>query len=407
MPAQKPEEVFKKIDPVRPTAPQSSANPFSYNPFTGPLFEPVTMGSVGKAASSLGNLLNPFSSAQRLAASAGGAIGTAAMGLATGQIPLMGRTSGDRGVAAVAPQLPSGAMGTGFDVYSSKPTMAPSAPTKFPYGSALGPSIYSQTPTATTLTTGVYSPVPMGQSFTGLNPAEKTGYIPFAGGGRAEVGLGGTNVRYPSNLGLMGGNIASGKIAPLPLEQISPMTSISRIEGGPASMNIAGPITAEAQGRQAIQTPRGTIYATAGQQQALGARTTAYEGRTPEQQQALLAQMRRTGAGMAKTMTEFAESRGPRFAPMAAPQGLYGQQLTGLFPQSKEVMPQSTNQATPSFASSSFGSGSITRPSQYSNERAEQRKQIRQLSEQYGLQRPLSRQIENQYRQRFSSMGFM
>lgn len=90
----------------------------------------------------------------------------------------------------------------------------------------------------------------------------------------------------------------------------------------------------------------GTISATPQQLANLNARTTAFEGRTPEQQQALLAQMRERGAALAaqqtETMKTFAESRGARFAPMPAPQGRFGQPLTGLFPQSKEAIAQRT-----------------------------------------------------------------
>jgi hypothetical protein len=57
--------------------------------------------------------------------------------------------------------------------------------------------------------------------------------------------------------------------------------------------------------------------------------------------------------------------------------------------------------------STGFGSGSITRPSQYSNSRAEQRKRIRQLADAYGIPRPFSRGVENQYRQEFSRMGLL
>lgn len=88
----------------------------------------------------------------------------------------------------------------------------------------------------------------------------------------------------------------------------------------------------------------GTISATPQQLANLNARTTAYEGRTPEQQQALLAQMRQNGGRIAaqqtETMKNFAEGRGARFAPQPAPQGRFGQPLTGLFPQSIEGIAQ-------------------------------------------------------------------
>ena len=349
MPAQKPEKAFPKVTAPQPAAKPAATQPF-YNSFTGPLFEPVTTDSAGRALSSINSLLNPFASAQRFAASAGGAMGTAARGLATGQIPLMGRASGDRGVAAAIPQFPSGAIGTG-DAYPTTPQTAASAPTKFPYGHPLGPSIYSQAPTAATLTTGMYSPVPLGQSFAGINPAERSNYIPYGGGGTATMGLGGVDVNYPSRLGLMGGNIASGAISPLPVQTqqslaagLTPLAQSSMgIEGGPISLRgataMTAPVTAAQQGRTAIQTPRGTIYATGAQQQALNARTTAYEGRTPAQQQALLAQMRERGAAIAanraETMRTFAAERRanpqtyttPLGASISAPTNMFGQPI--------------------------------------------------------------------------------
>lgn len=81
--------------------------------------------------------------------------------------------------------------------------------------------------------------------------------------------------------------------------------------------------------------------------------------RTPAQQQALLAQMRANGARLAaqqtETMRTFAEGRGPRFAPAAAPQGRFGQALTGLFPQSTEAIAQRTERNAPFLAATGFG----------------------------------------------------
>jgi hypothetical protein len=81
--------------------------------------------------------------------------------------------------------------------------------------------------------------------------------------------------------------------------------------------------------------------------------------RTPAEQQALLAQVRANGARLAaqqsETMRNFAESRGPRFAPAAAPQGRYGQALTGLFPQSTEAIAQRVERNAPILSATGFG----------------------------------------------------
>jgi hypothetical protein len=81
--------------------------------------------------------------------------------------------------------------------------------------------------------------------------------------------------------------------------------------------------------------------------------------RTPAEQQALLAQVRANGARLAaqqsETMRNFAESRGSRFAPAAAPQGRYGQALTGLFPKSTEAIAQRVERNAPILSATGFG----------------------------------------------------
>jgi len=74
--------------------------------------------------------------------------------------------------------------------------------------------------------------------------------------------------------------------------------------------------------RRAIETPYGTLYATSEaprgqmtQVQSFGSRSTAFEGRTPAQQQALLAQMRQIGSQMAGAQERFfAQKRAERAA---------------------------------------------------------------------------------------------
>lgn len=117
--------------------------------------------------------------------------------------------------------------------------------------------------------------------------------------------------------------------------------------------------------RMATATPYGNIYATfqsgnSGPRQLenLNARDTAYVGRTPEQQQALLAQVRANGANLAAqradTMQTFADSRIKNRAEMPAPQGRYGQPLTDLFPRSRESMNQARATASPALPMASF-----------------------------------------------------
>jgi hypothetical protein len=107
---------------------------------------------------------------------------------------------------------------------------------------------------------------------------------------------------------------------------------------------MTAPQTAEQRGLLPTSVREGTVYASPQQLANFNARTTAFEGRTPEQQQALLAQVRENGARLAaqqtETMKNFAEGRGARFAPQPAPQGRFGQPLTGLFPQSVEGIAQ-------------------------------------------------------------------
>lgn len=83
------------------------------------------------------------------------------------------------------------------------------------------------------------------------------------------------------------------------------------------------PIMPPKEPRQMIQTPYGTIYATAGQKQSFESKPTRLEGRTPAQQEALLAQMKQRGAdimrGNIKAQEQyFAQKRSERGALMAS-----------------------------------------------------------------------------------------
>jgi hypothetical protein len=236
-------------------------------------------------------------------------------------------------------------------------------------------------------------------NFSSINPEQRTNPIRFGGGGTAQMGLGGANVEYPSRLGLAGGNYGTRfqfgaeefgparlpQAQPKMLEQmytnpfatpsqrmgenlslgLTPVAPTSRlpIGEGPLSMNIAAPRSAEARGLQAIQTPRGTMYAT--EEQAanmMTPRTMAQQGtRSPAEQQALLAQMRERGQqiaqGYTETMQRFARStipEGVREREMPAPQGRFGQPLVSNFPRSREAMTQARQTVSPAAPMASF-----------------------------------------------------
>jgi hypothetical protein len=184
-------------------------------------------------------------------------------------------------------------------------------------------------------------------NFQNINPQPAAPLIPFRGGGTAEISVGGAQVNYPSRLGLTGGTYGQREMGardfgavglPQPQRQEMllqytdnpfatpaqrfaptltqgltqlPITTSLPIEQGPLSANINAPRSAEAQGRQAIQTPYGTIYATAEQAANMQTpRTMAQSSsRTPEQQQALLAQMREAGVGIGQRIAQDQQRR--------------------------------------------------------------------------------------------------
>jgi hypothetical protein len=63
----------------------------------------------------------------------------------------------------------------------------------------------------------------------------------------------------------------------------------------------------------------------------------------------------RIASDYTQTMKNFAESRGPRFAPMAAPQNMFGRATTNLFPQSSEAIAQRTERNAPVLSATGFG----------------------------------------------------
>jgi hypothetical protein len=100
------------------------------------------------------------------------------------------------------------------------------------------------------------------------------------------------------------------------------------------------------QGAEPMSERRGTIMATPEQLTNLNARTTAYEGRTPEQQAALLANIRKTGAGIrediaSSQINSFVNRTEPNptyttpsGAPIKAPTNMFGRpnaSFTGIY----------------------------------------------------------------------------
>jgi hypothetical protein len=171
-----------------------------------------------------------------------------------------------------------------------------------------------------------------------------------------------TNVpTFPtSGMGIMGNQ----NIRPLPTDQISPMGRMASTlaDRGGVTTDITG-----MQGKTPIQTPYGTIYATAGQ---AGTQRVAEMANLPAQS-ARLAQIgeRARGMGMARqggqqiaqgyteTMQRFARStipEGIREREMPAPQGRFGQPLVSNFPRSREAMTQARQTASPAASMASF-----------------------------------------------------
>jgi hypothetical protein len=264
-------------------------------------------------------------------------------------------------------------------------------------------------------------------------------------------------------MGLMGNQ----NIRPLPTEQISPMTRMAPTlaDRGNVSTDITG-----MQGKMPIQTPYGTVYATAGQAQT---ERVAEMGGLPAQsarlsnigeqaqRNAAIAQMRERGAalgqqGIQRQEQFFAQKRAEREAlriaegaaraggvrpmdimrareGMGAPSTMagIGREFGTYQPQIGPVAPTSTLVAN---AISSFTGGLPTGGSRplpsgplgpsgyaleeqqrmargsfnpYSNVRAEQRRRTRDLAQVQGLQPAFSRGIQDEQEDYFRRRGLM
>jgi hypothetical protein len=280
-----------------------------FNVFPQGVGERVDRGARSLAESAMGAIsrfTNPLGAlASDIGAARQAVSGTRLIGPMTGfQVPPTPPT----------PVLPSGTPMTGFDIYPTQPQMAPRTTM------AMAPQ-----PAAPML--GASTPVPT----------------------------------FPtSGMGIMGNQ----NISPLPTEQISPMTRMAPTiaDRGNVTTDITG-----MQGKTPIQTPYGTVYATAGQ---AGTQRVAEMANLPAQS-ARLAQIgeRARGMGMARqggqqiaqgyteTMQRFARSaipEGVREREMPAPQGRFGQPLVSNFPRSREAMTQARQTVSPAATMASF-----------------------------------------------------
>lgn len=341
--------------------------------------------------------------------------------------------------------------------------------------------------------------------FSSIQPRQQP-TLPFAGGGTATMGLGGANVNYPYSRGMMAGSpesfasrLPQAPAAPSNLFSVSPVAESLRptsggmlnqqytnpfaspaqrmvenlslgltalptkpnigIGGGPMSLRgetaMTAPQTAEQRGLTPTAVREGTVYATPQQLANLNARTTAFEGRTPEQQQALLAQMRERGRAMAGSQETFfaqkaAEREGLRTAEatalargirtmdiMRARESTQPSTLAGIRSQAYQYTQRLPFEGLATRAASEFASalpvgGSKPRPisslgpsgyalyeqqqaarrvagmtGPYSNTRAQQRQTTREMARSMGMQPAYNRRAQQEQEEYFRSRGLM
>jgi hypothetical protein len=162
-----------------------------------------------------------------------------------------------------------------------------------------------------------------------------------------------------TGMGIMGNQ----NVGPLPTEQFSPMARMAPTlaDRGNVTTDITG-----MQGKVPIQTPYGTIYATAGQAQT---QRVSEMGGLPAQSARLAnigEQARRMGMakaggrqiaqGYTETMRNFANQNINSPVNLPAPQGRFGQALVGNFPRSREATARAEQAASPTSPLASLGS---------------------------------------------------
>ena len=161
-------------------------------------------------------------------------------------------------------------------------------------------------------------------------------------------------------MGIMGNQ----NVGPLPTEQFSPMARMAPTlaDRGNVTTDITG-----MQGKVPIQTPYGTIYATAGQAQT---QRVSEMGGLPAQSARLAnigEQARRMGMakaggrqiaqGYTETMRNFANQNIGSPVNLPAPQGRFGQALVGNFPRSREATARAEQAVSPTTPLASLGGG--------------------------------------------------
>jgi hypothetical protein len=169
-----------------------------------------------------------------------------------------------------------------------------------------------------------------------------------------------TNVPTFPNVGM--GIMGNQNVGPLPTEQFSPMARMAPTlaDRGNVTTDITG-----MQGKVPIQTPYGTIYATAGQAQT---QRVSEMGGLPAQSARLAnigEQARRMGMakaggrqiaqGYTETMRNFANQNIGSPVNLPAPQGRFGQALVGNFPRSREAMARAEQAVSPTSPLASMG----------------------------------------------------
>ena len=162
-----------------------------------------------------------------------------------------------------------------------------------------------------------------------------------------------------TGMGIMGNQ----NVGPLPTEQFSPMARMAPTlaDRGNVTTDITG-----MQGKVPIQTPYGTIYATAGQAQT---QRVSEMGGLPAQSARLAnigEQARRMGMakaggrqiaqGYTETMRNFANQNIGSPVNLPAPQGRFGQALVGNFPRSREATARAEQAVSPTSPLASLGS---------------------------------------------------
>jgi hypothetical protein len=223
-------------------------------------------------------------------------------------------------------------------------------------GVALGRGSRPEVPTPTTTV------LPSGTPMVGFDSYPTAPQVtPRTASATAPQPAASTNVPTFPNVGM--GIMGNQNVGPLPTEQFSPMARMAPTlaDRGNVTTDITG-----MQGKVPIQTPYGTIYATAGQAQT---QRVSEMGGLPAQSARLAnigEQARRMGMakaggrqiaqGYTETMRNFANQNINSPVNLPAPQGRFGQALVGNFPRSREATARAEQAVSPTSPLASLGS---------------------------------------------------